>query len=89
VLRAFQVACARLARRGTFIVKSGSGTWPDGTPAELYTFRHDLYRELLYLVSPAKRGQDSAIAPATRQLAVRLGVEADETWRATRSASLL
>jgi predicted ATPase/DNA-binding winged helix-turn-helix (wHTH) protein len=44
-------ACAGLARQGVFIVKAGSAAstpWPDGTPAELYSFRHDLYRELLY-----------------------------------------
>jgi DNA-binding winged helix-turn-helix (wHTH) protein/predicted ATPase len=50
-----EAACARLARQGIFIVRSGSGTWPDGTPAELYTFRHDLYRELLYDRLPATR----------------------------------
>jgi predicted ATPase len=38
-----------------FIVKSGSATWPDGTRAELYSFRHDLYRELLYDRVPATR----------------------------------
>jgi DNA-binding winged helix-turn-helix (wHTH) protein/predicted ATPase len=43
-----ETTCARLARRGVFIVKSGSTSWPDGTRAELYSFRHDLYRELLY-----------------------------------------
>jgi DNA-binding winged helix-turn-helix (wHTH) protein/predicted ATPase len=43
-----EIACARLARQGVFVVKSGSTTWPDGTRAELYSFRHDLYRELLY-----------------------------------------
>jgi DNA-binding winged helix-turn-helix (wHTH) protein/predicted ATPase len=47
--------CARLARQGVFIVKSGSAQWPDGTPAELYAFRHDLYRELLYDRLPATR----------------------------------
>jgi DNA-binding winged helix-turn-helix (wHTH) protein/predicted ATPase len=47
--------CARLARQGVFIVKSGSTIWPDGTPAELYAFRHDLYRELLYDRLPATR----------------------------------
>ena len=50
-----EVACARLARQGVFIVKSGSTTWPDGTRAELYSFRHDLYRELLYDRLPATR----------------------------------
>jgi DNA-binding winged helix-turn-helix (wHTH) protein/predicted ATPase len=48
-------ACARLARQGVFIVKSASETWPDETPVELYTFRHDLYRELLYDRLPATR----------------------------------
>ena len=48
-------ACTRLARQGVFIVKSGSETWPDGIPVELYTFRHDLYRELLYDRLPATR----------------------------------
>jgi DNA-binding winged helix-turn-helix (wHTH) protein/predicted ATPase len=47
--------CLRLARRGVFVVKSGSTSWPDGTRAELYTFRHDLYRELLYDRLPAMR----------------------------------
>jgi len=50
-----EAACARLARQGVFVVRSGSTTWPDGTPAELYTFRHDLYRELLYDRLPATR----------------------------------
>src|SRR5688500_7308873 len=43
-----EAACARLARQGVFVVKSGSTAWPDGTHSELYSFRHDLYRELLY-----------------------------------------
>lgn len=49
-----EAGCARLARQGVFIGRSGSTApaasvvWPDGTRAELYLFRHDLYRELLY-----------------------------------------
>lgn len=50
-----ETGCARLARHGVFIVKSGSTIWPDGTHAELYAFRHDLYRELLYDRLPATR----------------------------------
>jgi predicted ATPase len=50
-----EAACARLARQGVFIVKSGSATWPDSMQAELYTFRHDLYRELLYDRLPPTR----------------------------------
>jgi DNA-binding winged helix-turn-helix (wHTH) protein/predicted ATPase len=54
-----EAACARLARQGVFIVKSGAASalslWPDGTATELYAFRHDLYRELLYDRLPATR----------------------------------
>jgi adenylate cyclase len=38
-----------------FIVAAGSTAWPDGTRTELYSFRHDLYRELLYDRLPATR----------------------------------
>jgi DNA-binding winged helix-turn-helix (wHTH) protein/predicted ATPase len=56
-----ETACARLARHGVFIVKSGSTTWPDGTQTELYTFRHDLYRELLYdRLPPTRRALNHA-----------------------------
>jgi DNA-binding winged helix-turn-helix (wHTH) protein/predicted ATPase len=50
-----EISCAGLARQGVFIAKSGSITWPDGTSAELYRLRHDLYRELLYERLPATR----------------------------------
>jgi DNA-binding winged helix-turn-helix (wHTH) protein/tetratricopeptide (TPR) repeat protein len=40
--------CARLARQAVFLANAGATTWPDGSRAELYAFRHDLYRELLY-----------------------------------------
>jgi DNA-binding winged helix-turn-helix (wHTH) protein len=50
-----EIACARLARQGVFVVNSGSINWPDGTRSELYAFRHDLYRELLYDRLPATR----------------------------------
>jgi DNA-binding winged helix-turn-helix (wHTH) protein len=50
-----EAACARLARQGVFVVAAGSTVWSDGTHAELYAFRHDLYRELLYDRLPARR----------------------------------
>jgi DNA-binding winged helix-turn-helix (wHTH) protein/predicted ATPase len=50
-----ETSCAHLSRQGVFIVRCASVTWPDGTPAELYSFRHDLYRELLYDRLPATR----------------------------------
>jgi DNA-binding winged helix-turn-helix (wHTH) protein/predicted ATPase len=54
-LEQVETSCARLARQGVFVSKSGSISWPDGSPTELYTFRHDLYRELLYDRLPATR----------------------------------
>jgi DNA-binding winged helix-turn-helix (wHTH) protein/predicted ATPase len=54
-----ETLCAHLARRGVFIVKSGSTVWPDGMRTELYSFRHDLYRELLYDRLPATRRASS------------------------------
>jgi DNA-binding winged helix-turn-helix (wHTH) protein/predicted ATPase len=54
-----EVACAQLARRGVFIVRSGAALWPDGRPTELYAFRHDLHRELLYERLPETRRAQS------------------------------
>jgi DNA-binding winged helix-turn-helix (wHTH) protein/predicted ATPase len=66
-----EIACARLARQGVFIVKSGTTSalplWPDGTAVEFYAFRHDLYRELLYDRLPATR-RASAHARVGRRL---------------------
>jgi DNA-binding winged helix-turn-helix (wHTH) protein/predicted ATPase len=50
-----ETACTRLARQGVFIATSGSTVWPDGTQTELYSFHHDLYRELSYDRLPATR----------------------------------
>ncbi len=47
-IESVEVGCARLARQNVFISRSDPDVWPDGTRAELYGFRHDLYRELLY-----------------------------------------
>lgn len=50
-----EATCSRLARQGVFIAKGVSTTWPDGTLTELYSFRHDLHRQLLYDRLPATR----------------------------------
>jgi predicted ATPase/DNA-binding winged helix-turn-helix (wHTH) protein len=71
---AVETTCARLARQGIFIVKSGMTSWPDGTQAELYAFRHDLYRELLY----------ERLPPTRRALShARVGARLETAW-ATR-----
>jgi DNA-binding winged helix-turn-helix (wHTH) protein len=69
-----ETSCARLARQGVFIYRSGSTPWPDGTLTELCTFRHDLYRELLYeRLSATRRAQSHA----------RVGARLEAAW-ATR-----
>ena len=69
-----EAACARLARLGVFIIRSGADAWPDGTSTELYAFRHDLFRELLYeRLSATRRAQSHA----------RVGARLEAAW-ATR-----
>ncbi len=52
-LETVEMACATLARRGLFIEAVGPVTWPDGTVASGFTFRHALYREALQEGLPA------------------------------------
>jgi predicted ATPase len=47
--------CAGLARCGQFLQASGSESWPDGTVAGCYTFRHALYQQVVYAQLPATR----------------------------------
>jgi DNA-binding winged helix-turn-helix (wHTH) protein/predicted ATPase len=46
---------AGLVRRALFLESAGSETWPDGTFASRYAFRHALYRATLYERLPAAR----------------------------------
>ena len=70
-LEKVEAGCARLARGGVFIVKIGLTIWPDGTRSELYSFRHDLYRELLY----------DRLPPTRRALShARAGHRLDAAW---------
>ncbi len=66
-----EAACARLSRQGVFIEVSGSAGWPDGTRTDLYSFRHDLYRELLY---------DRLTATRRAQAHVRAGLRLETAW---------
>jgi predicted ATPase len=45
--------CARLARAEQFVSANGPITWPDGTVATEFRFRHSLYQEVLYNRLPA------------------------------------
>lgn len=50
-----EACCERLARRELFLQPYGDETWPDGTVATRYTFRHALYQQVLYEQLPAAR----------------------------------
>jgi predicted ATPase/DNA-binding winged helix-turn-helix (wHTH) protein len=51
-------ACADLAGHASFLTSHGSDTWPDGTVAGRYGFRHALYQEVVYERLPAARRGD-------------------------------
>ena len=51
-----EARCAAWAREGQFLTAEGVASWPDGTLAARYGFRHDLFREVVYArVSPERR----------------------------------
>lgn len=70
--------CERLAQRELFLQTQGVETWPDGTVATRYGFRHALYRQVLYEQIPAARRV---------QLHRRIG-EREEIGYDTRSAEI-
>jgi predicted ATPase len=47
--------CEELTRRGQFLQACGVETWPDGTVATRYRFRHALYQDVVYEHIPAAR----------------------------------
>jgi predicted ATPase len=46
--QAVEAVCAALARRGQLLDVAAAESWPDGTLASAYSFRHELYRAALY-----------------------------------------
>ncbi|ETX03811.1 MAG: hypothetical protein ETSY2_32440, partial [Candidatus Entotheonella gemina] len=54
-VEAVEARCAMLARREQFLLSCGTVEWPDETIATRYSFRHTLYREVLYDRVPASR----------------------------------
>jgi DNA-binding winged helix-turn-helix (wHTH) protein/predicted ATPase len=61
-----ETCCADLARRGLFLRTTGSESWPDGTLASRYAFRHALYRATLYERLPTARCARLHVAIADR-----------------------
>jgi len=61
-----ETCCSELARRGLFLRNTGNESWPDGTLASRYAFRHALYRATLYERLPAARRARLHVAIADR-----------------------
>ncbi|HEX5082150.1 MAG TPA: AAA family ATPase [Blastocatellia bacterium] len=62
-----EARCAAWAREGQFLAAEGLESWPDGTLAARYGFRHDLFQEVAYArISPERR------AHFHRQIGTRL-----------------
>ena len=78
--------CDRLARAGPLLRHAGIATWPDGTVAGCFAFRHPLYRETLAAAVPwRRRGRCSCgSVPSSRGLRralVRAGGRAGRALR--------
>jgi DNA-binding winged helix-turn-helix (wHTH) protein len=54
-IEAVESACDRLIARRHLLRAAGDQTWPDGTRAAAYAFRHQLYRQALYEQLPHGR----------------------------------
>jgi DNA-binding winged helix-turn-helix (wHTH) protein/predicted ATPase len=53
-----EACCAAWAREGRFLAADDAMTWPDGTLAAGYRFRHALYQEVVYAgISPEQRAR--------------------------------
>jgi len=61
-----EACCSELVRRGLFVQNIGNESWPDGTLASRYAFRHALYRATLYERLPARRRARLHVAIADR-----------------------
>jgi DNA-binding winged helix-turn-helix (wHTH) protein/tetratricopeptide (TPR) repeat protein len=65
--------CETMAQRGVLLDRSGTATWPDGTSASAYTFRHALYGDALYRGIPAARRRRLHLRVAERLAAAHAG----------------
>lgn len=66
-----EARCEALARREEVLEARGTSTWPDGTTATRYGFRHTLYQQMVYQQIPAAR---------RRQLHERLGAGLEQAY---------
>ncbi len=65
--------CETMAQRRVLLDRSGTATWPDGTSASAYTFRHALYGDALYRGIPTARRRRLHLRVAERLAAAHPG----------------
>jgi DNA-binding winged helix-turn-helix (wHTH) protein/predicted ATPase len=83
-----EACCEAWARAGQFLTAGGTVTWPDGTLAARYGFRHDLFREVVYArISPERRARlhqrigsrlESAYGKRAAMIAAELAMHFDQ-----------
>ncbi len=94
-----EARCAAWTREGQFLTADGTVTWPDGTIAARYGFRHDLFQEVVYTrISPERRASlhqrigsrlESAYGKRTATIAAELAMHFDEGRDPRRAVSYL
>jgi predicted ATPase len=94
-----EARCEAWTRAGQFLTADGTLTWPDGTLAARYGFRHDLFREVLYAhISPEQRARlhhrigtrlESAYGKGAAIIAAELAMHFDQGRDPGRAVSYL
>ena len=96
-MSAIEARCATWARQGWLVQDHGTETWPDGTVAACYGFRHALYHEvILERISPGQRihlhhhignRKERAYADQTQVIAAELAVHFEQAREMRRAIS--
>ena len=90
-----EARCATWARQGWLVQDQGTETWPDGTVAARYGFRHALYHEVISArISPGQRihlhhhighRKERAYADQTQSIAAELAVHFEQAREIQRA----
>ena len=96
-LSTIETRCATWARQGWLVQDHGTETWPDGTVAACYGFRHALYQEVISArISPGQRihlhyhignRKERAYADQTQGIAAELAVHFEQAREMQRAVS--
>ena len=96
---AIDARCAAWAHHGKFLDATGTETWPDGTVARCYRFRHTLYQEVVYArVSAGQRlrlhyqigaGKEAGDGDQALTIAVEFAVHFERAQEADRAVRYL